>query len=241
MDLKDLGNTPLQDAVDFDNLPAERGVYPPPPIPGAYRFALSPLEDANFAAVKSAEYGDRAKVKFDEAAPLVIVASPASAHNGEPFQTSLSNVPRPRGKEKNLASDWDYLNRALKMTARPKTNVEYAQTLIAASKSTPPAQFAADIEWSWGCNDQRDAYFATADAAGVVNGSAPVADPNNPGNNIKGCGAKYYQGREAKAADVAGKKAGTVVAVGGVFPLHHECGNCGASIRAFANLTRIRE
>ncbi len=242
MNLSELGNIPLQDNVDFDNLPAERGASASPPVPGAYRFALSPLKDANFAPIKREGKEDRVQVHFDGAAPLVIVQSPAGVHNGEPFETRISNVPRQRGKdESQVASDWDYLNRAIKLPKRPSTNLEYAKSLIAASAATPATEFAADIEWTWNCNPSRDAYFAAEDGS-----SQPVPDSNTPGKNIQGCGAKYYQGQSEKAADVANKKAGYVakaVEVEGqaaVYPLRISCG-CGATVRAFANLARIRE
>ncbi len=242
MNLNELGNTPLQDTVDFDNLPAERGAFAPPPVPGPYRFALSPLTDANFSPIPESKSGPRVQVHFNDAAPLAIVDSPGDVHNGEPFETRISNVPRQRGKdESQVASDWDYLNKALKVAKKPATNKAYCEQLMADSMATPPKQFGADIEWTWNCNEKRDAYFA--DGSG---GSAPVPDQHAPGKNIQGCGAKYYQGQTAKVADVTNKKAGYIakaVEVEGqpaVYPLRIECA-CGATVRAFANLARIRE
>ena len=79
--------------------------------------------------------------------------------------------------------------------------------------------FWADIEWSWGCNKNRDIY--TDDGQG---GSIPVAGQ-------KGCGARYYMGG----------KSGIPRGADGKYPLRIVCGNpeCGALIRAFANLTNF--
>lgn len=243
MDLNKLGTTAYADNVDFDNLPAERGQSQPPPTPGAYRFELTPLADENFDEVASEKHGARVKVKFNASAPLKIVQSPASAHNGDPFTTTITNVPRQRGKDESMiSSDWDYLNRALKVPTRPVGSRGYAVQLIADSKAVPPKQFSADIEWTWNCSDKRDAFFQQQEG-----GSAPLPDPSTPGKNIQGCGAKYYQGQpdKGKAADVQANKAGYIEpepVEGGkaAYPLYIVC-SCGATVRAFGNLSRIRE
>lgn len=220
MSLNDFSTAPLNDGVDFANLPEQMGSFAPPPPPGPYRFALSPLSAANFDKVQSPDYGERAKVKFDQSAPLVIKQSLAGAHDNEPFQTTITNTPRKRGKGDTapVASDWDYLNQALKIPVRPTTNRAYCETLLAESQKR--AEFGADLEWSWSCNPNRDAYFDDGQ------GGQATALNAATGANIQGCGARYYQGAVAK--------------VDGAYPLRLQCATCGASVRAFANLTRFR-
>lgn len=220
MSLKDLSTAPLTDEVDFANMPEAFGTSAPPPPPGDYRFALpKTLGDANFDEVVSEQYGKRVKVVFNDAAPLKIVQSVGAIHDGEPFKTSLSNIPRARNKEKTLIfSDWDQLNQALGEAERPKGNLQYAQTLLkhAAAEDT----FAATMEWSWGCNDKRAARFDDG------NGGTTEVTREGETEPAKGCGRKYYQS--------------VVQKVNGEFPLRIAC-ECGASIRAFGNLTKLRK
>ncbi len=227
MGLNDFDATPLQDAVDVANLPEQMGGQKPLLPMGPYRFALSPLKDANFEKVTSEQYGARAKVKFDEHAPLVVVQSVGGEHDREPFETSLSNVPRRRGKGEDapIASDWDYLNQALGIQLpTPRTNKAYVDSLLATSASR--AEFAADIEHSWSCNPNRDAYFDDGQ------GGRAVVLNTETGQNFKGCGKKYYP----NSPEIQDQK------VNGKLPERIRCANpaCNASIRGFANLTRFR-
>lgn len=226
MGLNDLDAAPLTDTVDVANLPEQMGGMKPLLPQGPYRFALSPLKDANFEAVEDAQYGKRLRVKFDENAPLVVKQSVGGEQDGQPFETQLSNVPRKRGKgpDAPVASDLDYLNQALKVAlATPRTNKAYAEALL--KKSAERAEFGADVEWSWGCNANRDAYFD--DGQG---GRAAVLNPET-GANFKGCGAKYYN----TSAEIAGQK------VEGKLPERIVCPKCNASVRGFANLQRFRD
>ena len=161
-------------------------------------------------------------MKFSRNAPLLIVQSPTGAQNGEPFTTQLSNVPRARNKEKTVfASDWDYLNQALKEAARPKTNQEYGQRLIA--KGQEKARFFASVEWSWHCNPKSAAFFQQGDSL--------VETTDTTGAKVVGCDRRYYQARPGGQ--------GGVEKVNGVYPLRIQC-ECGASVRAFANLRNFR-
>ncbi len=213
--LNELGTQTLNDGVDMANLGDSFGTSAPPPQPGPYRLALSPLGPDNFDKVSSSEYGDRVKVKFDDAAPLVIVQSVGGTHDGEPFKTTLTNTPRKRGKKDDpnapVSSDWDLLNRALGEETRPASNKAYAERLIARSQARQ--QFGADVEWSWQCRDDKDIF-----ADNGSGGFAQVA-------GTKGCGRRYYQKDVEK--------------VNGEFPLRITCA-CGANIRAFGNLTKFR-
>jgi len=207
-DLK-LGNDALEGA-DFDSIPEHIGMsFPDPPQPGKYRFKLPASLAAIWAVVESEKHGTRINGIFDSDNPLIIVQSPGSAHDGEEFAYRISNVPRERTKEKILVSDMDLLLRALGETKRPATNKAYAQAL----QKYAGKDFGATVEFSYRCNPERDAYFD--DGAG---GQAKV-------EGRVGCGARYYQRDVAK--------------VEGVQPVRITCSNpeCGASIRAFPNLS----
>ena len=232
--LNDLGTTPIKDEVDVENLPEQMGGFAPPPQPGAYRWQLPRLTSDHFEKVETKDHGDRVQVIFAENNPLVILQSSDATVVGDPFTTRLSNVPRRRGKgdDAPVASDWDYLNRALKMGGRPASNMAYAQTLIEATK-TGEANFGADLEWSWYCNDKRAARWDDGEG-----GSQEVMGPDGT-TPLKGCGKRHYQNSVSKV--VTSDDEGN--AVGAAFPLRITCSNeeCGATVRAFANLTRFRE
>lgn len=217
-----LSNKPLGDQTpSFDAIPAERGTFAPPPQPASYRFTLPKAID-NFEPVQTQDHGERINAIFDESGPLVIAQSPGKKHDGETFQTRLSNVPRKRGKEGVLVSDLDYLLKALGETAKPKSNLAYAQALQKhAGKS-----FGADIEWSWRCNPRRAARFLAEDGTYVTQEDpASVLEGDDAGLQA-GCGQGHYQNDVQK--------------VEGEYPLNITCSNCGAQVRAFANLRNFK-
>lgn len=232
--LNDLGTTPLDDQVDMANLPDQSRQFPDPPQPGSYRFRMPRLTPANFEPVQT-DKGPKVKVKFDDNAPLLIVQSPGGVTNNEPFTTQLSNVTRERGKKGSgtFASDWDYLNQALGHTTRPATNKAFAEQLIADSQKEGGAEFGADVEFNWHCNNSRDAYFPKLDPATQQPTTElekiPAVDPTTgqpTGKFHQGCGTRYYQ----KDVDK----------VDGKYPVRIICKKCTAQVRAFANLTRFR-
>lgn len=207
-DLK-LANTSLEGA-SFDDIPEHIGQsFPDPPQPGKYRFKLPGDLSTVWAVVESEKHGQRINAVLDQDAPLIIVQSPGQAHDGEEFQYRISNVPRERTKEKILVSDMDLLLRALGETKRPTTNKGYAQAL----QKYQGQEFSATVEFSWRCNPERDAYFDDGNG-----GQAKV-------EGRTGCGARYYQRDVPK--------------VEGIYPVRITCSNpeCGASVRAFPNLT----
>lgn len=188
----------------------EFGRFTPPPQPGSYRFK-TPSDFSQLFDLVDSQKGQRIKIVFDQEHPLLIVQATNTQYLNEPFQTRLSNVERQRGKDGPEVSDLDYLLRAFGETSRPKSNKEYAQKLVGHAGK----EFSADITYSWGCSDEREIYVK--DAMGA----------NQKVEGQMGCGRKYYQGKNvAKLAD-------------GTFPYEITC-ECGASIRAFANLDRIR-
>jgi hypothetical protein len=204
-----LGNDALEGA-DFDSIPENIGQpYADPPQPGKYRFKLPASMATIWTVVESEKHGTRINGIFDNDAPLEIVQSPNKAMNGEEFTYRISNVPRERTKEKILVSDMDLLLRALGETKRPATNKAYAQALMKYAGK----EFGATVEFSYNCNANRDAYWD--DGQG---GQQKV-------EGRSGCGSRYYMRDVAK--------------VDGVQPVRITCSNpeCGASIRAFPNLT----
>ena len=221
-DLK-LSNKALGDDVSFDEIPAERGSFVPPPDPGSYRFAL-PKAITNFDTIVTEKYGERLNVIFDASAPLVIVQSPGKAFDGASFETRLSNVPRPRGKEKVLVSDADYLLKAKGVTQKPASNLAYAKAIQGLAEK----DFGADVEWSWSCNPKRAARFLMDDGSQQrIEDVESTLDGDDTGFKA-GCGARYYQNDVQK--------------VEGKFPLSLTCTNpeCGAQVRAFANLRNFK-
>ena len=232
MNLNDLGTEPLKDEVDVENLPEQMGGFAPPPQPGPYRWTLPRLTPDNFEKVTTTDWGDRVQLIFGDDNPLVIAQAKDASLVGDPFTSRISNVPRRRGKGDNapIASDMDYLNRALGIKGRPASNMAYAQALIEATKGGD-ATFGSDLEWSWYCNNKRAARWDDGEG-----GSAEVA--NDQGEPIKGCGTRHYESTVSKVAmtDAEGNS------IGAEYPLRITCTNdqCGASLRAFGNLTRFR-
>ncbi len=199
----------------LDNLP-DFGTFKEPPQPGAYRFRLpddlSAIWDVYDTPTKLPP--QRVRAIFDKDHPLLIVQSAGGRYNNEPFETRISNEERKRGKDKDIvASDMDYVLRALKFTTKPGSNKAY----IEAMKLQAKKEFGADIRFSWKCSADRN--IRVKDAAGV---SQEV-------QGRPGCGATYYQEdlvQGGKGAD-------------GQVPTQIQC-VCGAALRCFANLDNIR-
>jgi hypothetical protein len=198
---------------ELDDLPTF-GTFTPPPPPGAYRFKLpmdlSSIWDLFDAPGKTPP--QRVKMALDRDHPLLIVQSPGGKSNGEPFETRLTNNERKRGKDGAVvASDMDYLLRACGEKAKPKSNREYMQ----AVQRHGGKEFGADLRYSWRCSKDRD---------------IRVRDQANQIQTVegkKGCGESYYQEDVQKNAD-------------GSVPYEVTCSNCGALLRAFANLDNLR-
>lgn len=225
--LNELGltNEAVGDALDYANMPDQMGTFTDPPQPGTYLFRLPQDLSAVWESFDT-ERGKRISAKFDDAHPLVIVSGGDGSHNGEPFQTRISNAERRRGKKDDptapFISDMDYMNRdvfGLQKKPGNGSNVAYAQEF----SKHGGAEFVADLSWSWSCNPERDVY--------VDNGAGGF----NKIEGQKGCGQRYYQRDIQKVTDESGTKA--------VFPLRITCGNpeCGANIRAFAGLSNFRK
>ncbi len=194
----------------------EFGTFTPPPPPGAYRFDLpkdlAAIYDV-FDVEKNGATVQRVKAQFDRDHPLVITQSKGGLKNGEPYETRLTNNERIRGKKDSgvLASDWDYLLRALGEKDKPANNRGY----IAALQKHAGKNFGADITYSWVCGIERNIRVPNPQ------GGAPTEVEGQ-----KGCGTKYYEKDAPKNAD-------------GSVPYEITC-QCGALLRAFANLDNFR-
>src|SRR5262245_47158979 len=197
---------------ELDDLP-EFGRWTPPPPPGQYRFKLprdlSRIWDTFDTPDKTPP--QRVKAQFDRDSPLLIVQSPENKHNGEPFETRLTNNERKRGKDGVQASDLDYLLKALGDKSKPRSNREYVQ----AVQRHAGEEFSAKISYRWACSRDRE---------------KRVKDENGQLQTIagsQGCGATYYQEDATKNED-------------GSIPFEVTCSACGASLRAFTNLDNLR-
>ena len=232
MNLNDLSAAPLNDVVDFANLPSQGGGSTPPPYPGPKRFKLpKSLTPANFKEY-DVDGKKRIQVMFNESAPLVIIQSDPQ-HPDEvntTFRVNLNNNARERGKKGSgvYASDLDYLLTAIgHIGERPKSNRDFAVALLAACAQE--LTFGGDVEWSWGCSDQRDAWFVREDGS-----TGPIAITGDV--NRRGCGAKYYQGQVEEIKKASGSWPERITCSG-----TKDGAPCNASIRAFGNLTRMRK
>lgn len=196
---------------DLADLP-EFGSFEPPPQPGPFRFKLPGDLKAIYDVFDVAALGgQRIRVIFDREHPLLITQSLGGKYNGQPFQTRLSNQERARGKDKSVvASDLDYLLRALGDKAKPASNRGYIEALMKHAG----AEFGADLRYAWRCSSDRD--IRTRDQAGAVQ----VVEGQ------QGCGRAYYAEDVPKNAD-------------GTTPYEIPC-ECGAMLRAFANVDNLR-
>lgn len=199
----------LADLPDF-------GTFREPPQPGSFRFRLpedlSAIWDVYDTPSKTPP--QRIRAVFDKDHPLLIVQSSGGRYNNEPFETRMSNEERTRGKNKDIiASDMDYLLRALKVVQKPASNRAYIDVMKQQAKK----EFSADIRYSWKCSLDRN--IRVKDAAGQV----------QEVEGRKGCGSSYY----LEDLPNGGKDASGTVAT------QIQC-TCGAVLRAFANLDNIR-
>ena len=210
--------------TEFDQIPENLGQsYPDPIQPGVYRFKFPPagVMKSIWAKVDSTNYGERINAIFEDESALTIVQSPNKEHDGEEYRWRVSNVPRERGKEKVLVSDMDLILRALGNTVRPRTNKAYAEALLKLAGR----EFTATNEFSWRCSDQREIY--------VEDGSGGTSKVEGK----MGCGSRYYQRDVQKALSDPNDPASPKV-----YPVRITCSNpdCGASVRAFPNLTGFK-
>lgn len=215
-ELEGLGND-AGFAVDYENVPTEPGGFTPTPPPGTYRFKLpGSLEDVwqAFDANINEQKVQRVRADLEGAAALTITQSQSGDQDGDSFRTRISNAERKRNKDGLMASDMLYLLRALGDEGQYKSNLEYAQAL----KKHAAAEFIANIEWSAWCSDQKPIRVLVENEDGTT--AVQVDESQN------GCGKRVYQ-RDIPKED-------------GEYAENFACPDCGAVLRAFANLGQFK-
>lgn len=228
--LADLGltNEQVGEQLDYANMTDQFGSFPDPPQPGPYRFRFPTRMDdlwEVFDHTNGKPPGKRLRAKFDDTHPLTIIQSPQQQYDGEPFQTSITNAERRRGRTDDpsaqFISDMDYMNRDVwGLPGKPPGgNPGYAAEFIKHAGT----EFGADVEWNWFCNDKKDIF--------VDNGQGGFTQVTG----TKGCGTSYYQKDIQKVHAIAEDPASPTI-----FPVRIQC-TCGANVRAFANLVRFKK
>lgn len=195
----------------MEDLP-EYGGFADPPQPGPYRFKM-PGDLSKVWDVFDAQKGQRVRMQFDRDNALLIVQSPGGKANGETFQVGLSNLERPRGKEKIEVSDLDYLLKALGEKVRPTSNKGYIDLIVKHAG----AEFGGDITYSFQCRADKPVRAMQDD------GTVQVVESQ------MGCGKRLYQKDITGFRDAEGK-----------YPTQIQCPDCGAMLRTFGNLENIR-
>lgn len=229
-DLK-LVNEQVGEALDYASMPDQMGSFTPPPQPGPYRFKfpkdLSGVWEV-FDHTNGKPPGQRISAQFDDAHPLTIVQSPGGVEDGNPFQTKISNAERKRGKKDDadapFISDMDYIFRDVwGIMAKPKTNKAYADEF----QKHAGTEFGADVSWSWRCNPKRNVFVSNGQG-----GSTEV-------EGQPGCGTAYYE-KDIKGTEYMVPANPEDPNSPKVYPLRITC-QCGATVRAFANLGVFRK
>lgn len=226
--LSDLGltNEQVGASVNYETMPDQFGTFTPPPEPGDYRFRFpANLSDCweLFDHPNGNPPGKRLRARFDDAHPLLIVQSPKGLHNGEPFNTSISNAEFRRGKKDDptaqYGSDMDYLFRDVwGLPVKPPTNPASATEFIKHAGT----EFTAEVVWSWKCDVKKPIY--------VDNGAGGLTEVPNQ----MGCGTTYRQRDVPKEPSDPKDPASP-----STYPLRITC-QCGGNIRVFANLQNYR-
>lgn len=154
--------------------------------------------------------GQRIRAIFDKEHPLTITQAKDPKVIGEIFVTRLSSLERARGKDKSVEAS--DLDYLLRAKGE-RARPTTQRGYIEALNKYAGTDFGADVTYSWSCNSERDIYTKDGEKSVKVEGT-------------KGCGKKYYQRDVQKNPD-------------GTTPVEIQC-DCGAVIRAFANLDNFR-
>lgn len=226
--LSDLGltNEQVGEALKYDEMPDQMGSFPDPPQPGVYRFKFPDRLDniwESFDHENGNPPGKRIRAKFDDSSPLTIIQSPLGLLNGTPFNTSITNAERKRGRKDDASapfiSDMDYINRDVwGLKSKPVGgNVGYAQEFMKHAGG----EMTATVTWNWFCNPKKNIY--------VDNGQGAMTEMEQ-----KGCKTSYYQKDVDKVHANPEDPTSPMV-----FPVRITC-QCGANVRAFANLEQFK-
>lgn len=230
-----LGNEQVGTVKDYADVPDQLGAFLPPPQPGTYRVKFPAKLDDIYEVFDHPEGkppGRRIRAKFDDSHPLLIIQSPGGRNDGEPFQTTISNAERPRGKKDDpnrpLVSDLDYIFRdVFDLKTPPKTNPAYATELM----KHPGAEMTVDVEWSWFCNPKKNIYVQVDNPGGTPSYTEQ--------EGTLGCSTRYYQ-QDIKDGNLLELSDPNNPESPKQYPLRITC-QCGASVRAFAGLRNFRK
>jgi len=226
-----LGAEQVGQALDYASMPDQFGTIQDPLYPGTYLFEFPKRVDdiwEKFDHLKGNPPGTRIRAKFDDSHSLLIIQSPGGTRDNEPHTCSMSNAEFKRGKAEDAAAPWisdlDYIFRdVFGLPGKPAGNMGYINTFQQhAVVNGVPARFLSDVNWSWNCGSQRNIY--------VANGQGGYQEVQQ-----LGCGTSYRQRDVQKVASDPGNPHSPLV-----FPLRITC-QCGAAVRAFANLGNFRK
>lgn len=224
--LKELKTEGQEPAIDYDNLPEERGQYVPPPQPGDYRFKLPADLTKNWDLGEYEKDGQKYQVAtmvFNDDAPLTIVQAAQKANEqfvGQSPWVRISTRRRKRGKDGPEVSDTTYLARALDPKARPQSIKDFIEFF----RKQGGREFVAAGEYTGFCNPKKPAKVQLEDPQ--THEVTLEIKQDAQGNPVNGCGNNYYQSDWPKGAD-------------GLFASTMTCG-CGALIYPFFQLARFR-
>ena len=235
--MADLNNLQLRDDVvemtgDPSAIPDQPQGFSRMPQPRSYTIRLpenliSAWERFDYNHPLSGQPLEGVFLKFDGEHALVISGDDFKGENvGESLRTNISgylykvNEKGQRRKDGHiLVSDLMYLVRALggsyPQSAKNSDKITYINGLASGK------EVKADWEWSSFCNPKKDVY----DESGK----------RSEGN--KGCGQRYFQSQMTKKDGVYSER---FTCTGEITQADGTKVPCGASLRAFGNLTRFK-
>lgn len=182
----------VEDQIPADGQLPELGSYTPPLPPDKEYMVRIPANIEQLISLKDVTQDkgkptevtrQRVFVKFDKANPLVILGGD---HDGHPIMTTISNIPRPRGKDKIPVSDMAYfLIDGCHLTVAPKTPKDWVDALLRAANLTAKIRSGRTGQ----CRDDQDIYIESV-IVDPESGQQSVSYQEVQG--MKGCGKRYY-------------------------------------------------
>lgn len=212
---------PGEDQIqDMNEAPGQIGNFYPAPRPGTYLFRMPPT--SALGAEVFEQYYDkntkpRLRVKFQDSAKLSIVSL-----GEQPFTQNISGTPVPRGKQKILVSDLNYLLAALGHSEIPPAPKKQAELIQKSGGS----QFKGDISWKAFCNPKKDIYVYNEQLG-----------QNEKQENVKGCGQEFAQDEFSRQDGT--KVLGIPREADGSLSESFQC-SCSASLRVFPQLRNFQ-
>lgn len=159
----------------------------------------------------------RLRLRFDLEHPLTVFGGPKS---GALFTTTVSSVPRPRGKDKTPVADLYYLVRECLGDLTPiRSNRDYVNVV---NKHAGEVVYL-ELGGSARCDKERVRYIFTENPEDASN-PLTIEDPDG----THGCGQRYYSRQipRTENGDPVERLA---------------CGTCGAALRVFQQIERFKK